>query len=49
MRAAHFGSVLSGGRRRRGRLKLAHWNALERLMLLGILVLLLALVLGLPF
>jgi hypothetical protein len=38
---------LFGGRKRRGRFKLAHWNALERLMLLGILLLLAALALGL--
>jgi hypothetical protein len=49
MRAAHFRSALFGGRRRRGRLKLAHWNALERLAFLGILLLLLALALEVEF
>jgi uncharacterized membrane protein SpoIIM required for sporulation len=51
MRALHLGPLLFGNwwGRRRGRLKLAHWNMLERLMLGAIVLLVVAILLGLTF
>jgi hypothetical protein len=51
MRAIHHGPLLFGGwrPRRRGRLKLEHWNMPERLVLAGIVLLVAVLVVGLWF
>jgi hypothetical protein len=51
MRAVQLGPLLFGSwwGRRRGRLRLAHWSMLERVVLGAIVLLVVAIVLGLTF